>query len=173
VSLSERFVAIDFETANQAATSACSVGLVRVEGLTIVEKKSFFIRPPTSEFLFTWLHGISWDDVKNQPTFGELWPEIEPFFKNVDYAVAHNAGFDRNVLNACCQLYSLNMPSVEFNCTVKLARKVWGIFPTKLSNVCKTLDIPLNHHEALSDAEACAKIVIAARKSAGQPTQFT
>lgn len=170
--MKDRFLAIDFETANHSSTSACSVGLVRVEGLQIVEKKAFFIRPPTEEFAFTWLHGISWDDVKSHPTFGELWPQIEPFFQGIDYAVAHNAGFDRNVLQACCKLYSLPMPSIDFNCTVQLARKVWSIFPTKLSNVCKTLDIPLNHHEALSDAEACAKIVIAAHKSVSQPAQL-
>jgi DNA polymerase-3 subunit epsilon len=43
-----------------------------------------------------------------------------------------------------------------------LARKKWKLYPTKLPDVCRYLDIPLNHHEALSDAMACAKIVIAA-----------
>jgi DNA polymerase III epsilon subunit-like protein len=38
----------------------------------------------------------------------------------------------------------------------------WGIYPTKLSNVCERLAIELNRHEALSDAMARAKIMIAA-----------
>jgi DNA polymerase-3 subunit epsilon len=32
----------------------------------------------------------------------------------------------------------------------------------KLSSVCEHLDIPLNHHEAGSDAEACARIILQA-----------
>jgi DNA polymerase-3 subunit epsilon len=39
---------------------------------------------------------------------------------------------------------------------------VWGIYPTKLPNVCRHLGISLNHHEASSDAEACARIMIRA-----------
>jgi DNA polymerase-3 subunit epsilon len=45
---------------------------------------------------------------------------------------------------------------------VRLARRVWGIYPTRLSDVCRRLGIPLRHHDAASDAEACARIVIAA-----------
>jgi DNA polymerase-3 subunit epsilon len=47
---------------------------------------------------------------------------------------------------------------------VRLARSTWSIYPTKLPNVCSHLNIELNHHEALSDALACAQIVIAAEK---------
>ena len=47
---------------------------------------------------------------------------------------------------------------------MKLARDTWRIYPTKLPDVCRRLAIALNHHEALSDAEACARIVIAAQK---------
>jgi DNA polymerase-3 subunit epsilon len=47
---------------------------------------------------------------------------------------------------------------------VKLARQTWRLYPTKLPNVCNYLGIPLDHHNAASDAEACARIVLAARK---------
>jgi DNA polymerase III subunit epsilon len=33
-----------------------------------------------------------------------------------------------------------------------------------LNLVCEHLQIPLNHHNALSDAEACARIVLEAEK---------
>ena len=45
-----------------------------------------------------------------------------------------------------------------------MARRAWNIRPTKLSDVCRKLGIALNHHEALSDAMACAQIVLAANK---------
>ena len=43
-----------------------------------------------------------------------------------------------------------------------LARRHLGIYPTTLPDVCRRLRIPLRHHDPLSDAEACARIVIAA-----------
>jgi DNA polymerase III epsilon subunit-like protein len=45
---------------------------------------------------------------------------------------------------------------------VQISRRAWNIRPTRLSDVCNALDIALNHHEALSDANACAQIVLAA-----------
>ena len=64
------FVALDFETANHYRDSACAIGLVRVEENRIVQKTHFLIRPPTSFFQFTDIHGISWRDVATKPDFG-------------------------------------------------------------------------------------------------------
>ena len=71
-----------------------------------------------------------------------------------DFIAAHNANFDRAVLNACCQNAHLDPLPIPFLCTVQLARDVWNIRPTKLPNVCEFLDIPLEHHQALSDARS-------------------
>jgi DNA polymerase-3 subunit epsilon len=158
------FVALDFETADRGRDSACAIGLVRVENLKIVERVSFLIRPPRHYFQFTYIHGITWSDVMGELTFGERWPDIEPILKDIDFIAAHNSSFDQGVLYACCDCYGLDRPSVPFLCTVKLARQTWKLFPTKLNNVCDYLGIALNHHEALSDAEACARIVIAAQE---------
>jgi len=78
--------------------------------------------------------------------------------------VAHNSSFDEGVLKACCQYYGIEYPGYRFQCTVKIARKLWNIYPTKLNLVCKHFNIPLNHHEAGSDTEACAQIMIRAIK---------
>ena len=157
-----KFVAIDFETANNSRASACSVGLVTVESGQITSEQVFLIKPPTRQFLFTDIHGLTWNDVKNEPTFDELWLTLDGIFAGAEYLVAHNAPFDKGVLNKCCEEYDIQAPSLPFMCTVRLARSQWGINPTKLNNVCDALDIPLNHHEALSDARASAKIVMIA-----------
>jgi DNA polymerase-3 subunit epsilon len=47
---------------------------------------------------------------------------------------------------------------------MQVARQTWGVRPTKLPDVCRFLGIPLKHHDALSDAEAAARIVLAARQ---------
>jgi len=154
------FLALDFETANYYRDSACALGLVRVENNEIVEQASLLIRPPYKSFIFTYIHGITWEDVEDQPTFAGHWESIKPFFENIDFAVAHNAGFDSNVLRACCDRHKIIMPEVDFWCTMKLSRKVFGLYPTNLPAVCRNFNIDLQHHDALSDTLACAKIMI-------------
>ena len=156
------FLAIDFETADYGRDSACAVGLVRADHETILSTASFLIRPPRRDFVFTYIHGITWEDVADKPTFGQLWPEIKPYFEGIEFVAAHNSSFDQGVLFACCAAAGLEPPPVEFRCTMRLSRGVWGIYPTTLPDVCRRLSIPLNHHEALSDTLACASIMIKA-----------
>ncbi len=160
------FTAIDFETANKYPDSACAVGLVRVECGQAVRKTSILIKPPQDEFSFTWVHGITLEDVAHSPDFKGVWPAMEPFFRGVDFLAAHNASFDERVLRQCCRTFGIQKPALPFLCTVKLARKVWNIHPTRLPNVCQFLKIDLRHHNALSDAAACAGIVIKAMEMA-------
>jgi len=159
------FVAIDFETADYGADSACAVGMVRVVNGSIVAKRYQLLRPPRRHFMFTHIHGITWPMVAREPTFGRAWPELEAILDRADFIAAHNASFDRSVLYACCDAAGFSRPKHSFLCTVRLARQSWGIRPANLANVCRTLSIPLKHHYALSDAEACARIVLEARKS--------
>jgi DNA polymerase III subunit epsilon len=160
-----KFVAIDFETADYGPDSACAVGLVTVEDRKIVGRNSFLIRPPRENFYFTYLHGITWEDVKEAPTFGELWPQVKKVIRGADFLVAHNASFDKGVLDACCARYRLTPPAIPFQCTMRLARRLWSLYPTNLPAVCRHFDIPLNHHDAASDTEACARIMIHALQS--------
>ena len=161
------FVAIDFETADAGRDSACAVGLVRVEGDRIVRREARLIRPPRSTFSFTWVHGITWARVAGEPAFAEVWRELRAMLDGAEFLAAHNAPFDRSVLAACCAAAGVEPPPLPFTCTVRLARKTWNLRPAKLDHVCRTLGIPLNHHDAGSDAEACARIVLAARREGG------
>ena len=162
---SDKFIAIDFETADCHPDSACAVALVRVEDGEIVRRDYHLIKPPREYFIFTYIHGITWEDVANKPSFAELWPSLQPLLEDTDFFVAHNAGFDRSVLHACCAAAGVEPPPLPFKCTMILARKIWNIRPTKLPDVCRHLDIELDHHYALSDAEACARIYINAYES--------
>ena len=159
------FVAIDFETANYQPNSACAIGLVKVVDGIIADKTVYLIKPPTREFVFTYIHELTWKDVAKEQDFGKVWSKIEPFFIGAEFLAAHNSSFDKRVLEACCATYGLPIPRLPFQCTVQVARRAWGIYPTKLSNVCEMLKIELNHHEALSDAMACAQIMLEARKA--------
>ena len=101
------FVAIDFETADYGADSACAVGLVRVEGLRVVRRETILIRPPRREFVFTYIHGITWETVSDAPVFAEAWPRLLPILDGISFLAAHNAPFDRRVLSTCCAVAGL------------------------------------------------------------------
>jgi DNA polymerase-3 subunit epsilon len=157
-----KLVAIDFETAEYAAESACAVALVAVVDGKISAKKSALIRPPRSKFVFSRIHGITWDDVKNGPDFDEVWAAFGHVHADADFFVAHNASFDKRVLDACLTRARKKKSSVPFACTMKVARRQWDIRPTSLPHVCSKLKISLKHHDAESDALASASIAMRA-----------
>ena len=158
----EKFAAIDFETADHGRDSACSVGVALVKNGRITETFHRLIRPPRREIVFTDIHGLAWADVRDSPTFPQMWPELRDFIDGADFLVAHNASFDSGVLRACCEAAGVAPPMQDFRCTVRLARARWNLPSARLPIVCRHLGIPLNHHDALSDANACAKIAIEA-----------
>lgn len=156
------FVALDFETADHGPDSACAIGVVRVEAGQVVHREGILIRPPRSRILFTHVHGISWPMVAAAPVFADVWSRVLPLLDGAAFLAAHNAPFDRRVLQACCAAAGLAPPPLPFVCSVQVSRKRWGLKPNNLPAVCRRLGIGLIHHDAASDAEACARILIAA-----------
>lgn len=165
-----KLVAIDFETADYGADSACALGIVAIESEKITRKGFRLIRPSRRKFMFTYLHGISWLDVQHEAGFAEVWDGFKDIWQSADYFVAHNAPFDRGVLSACLRVSQQEPPGQPFICTVKVARSHWHMRPANLSHVCKLLGIPLRHHDAASDALASASIALQAMKE-GFPIQ--
>ena len=166
--LTNSICAIDFETACNNFESACAIGMARIRNGTVTETFYSLIKPPECfEFfpLFTnTVHGISRADVENSPTFAELWAEIAEFIGD-DTLVAHNATFDRLVFTKTLAYYAIEATIPRFICTVDCSRKAWAQLPNhQLPTVSNHLGIELNHHEALSDAVACAKIYLEAVK---------
>jgi len=154
-----KIVAMDFETATTRADSACALALVTLHHGEIADQSSFLFRPPRRSFQFTYLHGISWDNVRTEPTFSDRVPEILNIIADADYLAAHNAGFDRKVLYTCMAQAGQPRPTAPFVCTLKIARRVWRWRRNSLDEVCRQLNIPLDHHNHASDALACARIL--------------
>lgn len=153
-------VAIDFETANNSPTSACAIGMTKIINGRITDTYYTLIRPPSEKFLYTDIHNITWNMVKNAPTYLEIWPKMAEFLEDAALIIAHNASFDRNVLRACCGLYSIPIPKIPYACTVKGSRKAFGLHRNRLNILCEHLGITLEHHNAGSDASAAAQIYI-------------
>ncbi|MFL2533907.1 MAG: 3'-5' exonuclease [Alphaproteobacteria bacterium] len=158
------FAAIDFETSSSERNSACAIGYVIFNQSKIIKKQSYLIKPPKPEVYYTDIHGLTWEMLKKEKTFDKVWRSIKDELLVVDYFFAHNAPFDRSVLHSSCYYYNLDIPQQEFKDTVKIARNFWDFENNKLNTVCKNLRIPLNHHDALSDAKGCAMIAIEAFK---------
>lgn len=163
------FTAIDFETANQLRTSACQIGIVVVKNNKIVKEVSSLIKPPAPDFFikrFTEdIHGITKEMVKDSPTFKDLWGDISTFIEDAPLLVAHNASFDRSVLVSLIDYYKINTTIPKFYCTLRESRKELNhLYKHDLSTISKYFNIPLNHHEALSDARAAANIAITLNK---------
>jgi DNA polymerase III subunit epsilon len=74
-----KLVAIDFETADRLADSACAIGIVSIEKGKITKKGYRLICPPRRQFVFSCIHGISWADVEAQPAFIEVWDHFASF----------------------------------------------------------------------------------------------
>ena len=149
------FTAIDFETMTAEMTSACAIGIVRVENGVIVQKFYSLIKPvPDSRpFNNTHVHGITPEMVEKAPTFEELWPSIKGYFEH-QMIVAHNASFDMAVLDQTSDAYNINFAIDDVIDTL-------GITKMGLAESCAMTGIPLGeHHDALCDATACAMILL-------------
>lgn len=158
------FTAIDFETATYERDSACAVGIVTVDNGIIVDEYYTLIQPPDNYYYYnnTKIHGISSKDTKSIDTFDAHYAEIHKRLLGKT-VVAHNESFDRTVLKSCINYYDLSSKDLfldkNWKCTLQLYRSL-GFYPNKLSDCCQRLNIPLQHHEALSDARACAKLYL-------------
>lgn len=158
-----KFVVIDFETATAYRSSACALGATKVVDGEIVDSRLWLIRPEPLEFdsFNSALHGITAETVKDSPTFGEAWGEISAFIKDC-VIVAHNASFDISVLRRTAELYDIVLPEIVFLCTYRLSEILYPQLESHCLNDLATMhEITLEHHNALSDSIACAKLLLA------------
>lgn len=148
------FTAIDFETAHGAYNSICQIGLVRVENGLVTHTVNQLVQPPGIHYHWgnTRVHGIDRRMTAHAPSFNEVWELMEPYICN-QLVVAHNAKFDTTCLKTTLKHYELPVPGFEVVCT-------YNIFKSNLKALCGMYEIPLNHHDALSDAMACASLYL-------------
>jgi DNA polymerase-3 subunit epsilon len=166
--MSLNFTAIDFETANSSSASACSVGLVKVADGRVVDRASWFIRPPLGHDFFnewnTRIHGIVASDVADAMLWAEQLDDLVSFAGD-DHLVAHNAGFDMGVISGGCAASGIETPSFAYACSLQIARRTYSLDSYRLPVAAMAAGFEdFAHHDALADAEACAAIVVHAAK---------
>lgn len=157
------FVVFDLETTglSQRSDKIIEIGAVKLVDGKVMDRFSAFIDPEEalSHEIIT-LTGITDAHLKGQPTIDAVLPEFLEFAKG-SVLVAHNADFDISFVSRDAKNlgYEWNFPSFD---TLALAQL---LFPDqrshRLDRLTKQLGIPLsNHHRALDDAEATAKLFV-------------
>ena len=171
------FVAIDFETANECASSVCSIGAVLVRDGEIVKTFYSLIRPEPD--YYKWfcqnVHGLSHEDTDGAEVFPFVWKRLEEeLLEGVQILsedtadipdavplVAHNASFDRRCLREVFRCYRMDYPEFVFHDTLTAAKRHFcrSLENHRLPTVAAACGYNLDdHHHALADAEACAWI---------------
>ena len=149
------FIAIDVETANSNSNSICQIALVGVKNEEHKVLFSSLIKPPNNDYspINIGIHGIHPSDTESALSFDRVWGSIQPIFKNT--IIAHNASFDVSRVIETLKFYDLPIPNIKSECTFQLT----GL---KLPDACESYGISLkNHHNAESDAIACALLYMA------------
>ena len=158
------FAAIDFETANECPSSVCSVGVVVVRGGRVAERFYSLIHPEPE--YYQWfcqrVHGLGEADTWDAPVFPRVWERIAPLIEGLPL-VAHNSRFDEGCLQEVFRVYRMDYPDYVFYDTLAASRRRFGpALPNhQLQTVAAACGYDLTqHHHALEDAEACARIAL-------------
>ena len=165
------FTAIDFETANGSPASPCAVGIIRVRDSKPVATLELLFRPPVPHDWFSEgnirVHGITPAMVQDAPAYSEVINQMLEFIDQ-DLLVAHNASFDMGVLAASAKAINQELPKLHYGCSLKIARKTYNLESYRLNAVAYAIcHEEFEHHNALADSDACARIVIHAAQRHG------
>jgi len=168
------YITIDFETANPAGSSACSVGLVRFINGKETDSLYTLICPPSDYFVQEWtdtIHHLTYEDVKKALPFPETWnTKVAPFIAKTPELplVAHNAKFDMSVIWDCCRHYHIPLPKHKYFCSLWVARRTWPEYEHHaLTFLGEKFGINYLAHEALEDARTCGIVVAKAAEKVG------
>jgi DNA polymerase III subunit epsilon len=106
------------------------------------------------------VHGIRPSDVIDAPTWAEAL-DLMLHFIDGDDLVAHNAGFDMGVLRASAGLIDAPLPSLNYACSLMISRKTYNLESYRLNAVAYAIGHEeFDHHDALADSDACARVII-------------
>lgn len=161
--LQDTFVIFDLETTGFSSHRDCiiEIGAVKVCGGKEIDTFSEFVNPKRPiPFEIENLTSINDSMVQDAPTITEILPKFLEFCGDA-VMVAHNAEFDIGFIEANCERLGIKTDFTVVD-TVELAHILLpelGRF--KLDTVAKHLKINLkNHHRAVDDAGATAKIFL-------------
>jgi len=156
----ERYVTFDFETTDNDVTTCgvVEIGAARVVKGEIVDRFHTLVQPyqPISSRASA-IHGYTDGDVRDAPSFAQVWPEFRAFVGD-DVLIAHNGQhFDIPVLRRLAAGLA-GMDSLAFYDTLPLARSL-SRDSAKLEDLALRFGIDAGRaHHALDDAITLARV---------------
>lgn len=157
------FISIDFETANSYRGSACALGVVEYQNNQKVREWKWLIKPRDLRFddFNSQLHGITQDDVINEPEFDVIYNNELKEILDGKLAISHYASFDLSVLRLLTEDYNLEPPNLECLCTYEYSKRALKQLSSySLYSLASSLDVNYNMSDTLSSATACANAFI-------------
>jgi len=159
------FTVIDVETANRSRASICQVGIVQVRNGVIQDEWTSLVNPDEG---FEWFcvkkHGIRAADVVRSPSFPEIYPRIRDLLAGT-VTVSHS-DFDRQAMDQSADRFGLPRLDLTWLDSAAVARRAWPDQSDQggygLGSLTAFLDIRFKHHDALEDARAAARVMLAA-----------
>lgn len=160
-----RFAVVDTETTGGGVYGddrIMEVAIVHVDGDRITTAIDQLIDPqrPIGRFVSR-LTGITWEMVREAPTFGDVAPMIHDALEGRIF-VAQNVRFDWRFLSMELKRATGRTLSGERLCTVKLARKLLTHLPRRsLDALAWHYEVPIvGRHRAGGDARATAQVLL-------------
>ena len=159
------YVVVDTETTGGRSLLGDRItefAAVIVKGGEIVELYETLVNPQRSIPPFvTQLTNITWDMVKNAPTFDRIVPDVLRVLEG-NVFVAHNATFDWRFVTTEVSRSTGRQLRGRRLCTVKIARKVLPQLSRRsLDYVARYYGVEIrNRHRAAGDALATAKCLL-------------
>lgn len=159
----QTYVVVDLETTGGMLPyhRITEIGAVKIRGGEIIDRFETLVNPQRRiSAEIQELTGISNEMVKTAPLFQDVAARFQEFSKDAIF-VAHNVQFDYGFLQA--EYGRMDERFVRPHlCTKVLMRKYFpGLESYGLANLTAHFEVPLvNHHRAMCDAEATAKLFL-------------
>ncbi|MCT4545427.1 MAG: PolC-type DNA polymerase III [Vallitalea sp.] len=162
-SLNDEYVIFDLETTGfyPGKDRITEIGAVKIKNGEIIDEFSSFVNPeryiPEKVVKLT---NITNDMVADAPLYKDILPKFIDFVGDSIF-VAHNADFDMSFIRYFCNELGIYVKNTVLD-TLELGRILMtNLKNHKLNTIAKELGISLeNHHRAVDDAMATAKIFI-------------
>jgi DNA polymerase-3 subunit epsilon len=161
-SVGNGFTVIDVETTGLSARQhrVLEIAVVRTDSVGRVTGEWSRRIDPEGPVGATHIHGITADDVRGAPKFGELIPDLNAWFQGT-VVVAHNATFDLAFMRAEYSYAGWELPWLPTLCTLEASNHYLpNMDRRRLADCCTAARVQLRGaHSALGDARATAGLL--------------
>ena len=172
--MSDYFIALDVETANASRASICQIGMVAYAGNTELWRWESLVDPQEDfegDAYHAKMHGIGPGEVLSAPDFRGVLQTISGTMAS--QVIVAWGDFDQDAIHQAATKYALETPNVFWLDACRVARVVWpNLESYKLSAMADLFGIIYTAHQALPDAETCAKVLLAALEASGTDLRF-